>query len=279
MKKILIAVDPFHLNTSTLAFGCYLARLTNSAVTGVFLENLEADREAVIVEGNGQTYVDYKINMESAPVKEKIKLIEEKIHQFKSYFDNHCVVNNIHIDKGVPIEEIIKETRYSDLLIIDAEAGFSPDNKSVPGSFARKMLTETECPVVIAPLTFEGIDEIIFAYNGSLSCMNAIKHFADIFPELHNLPVTVVEVYEGEDEPALFGKQLKEWMEARFSDIHYVLLSGPKESQLLAYLIEKHKSFIVMGAYGRNAISNFFRKSTGDVVVKTSSQPIFIAHH
>lgn len=279
MKKILIAVDPFHLNPSTLAFGCYLARLTKSSVTGVFLENLEADREAVIVDGNGDTYVDYKINMDSVQVKEKISLIEEKIKFFKSYFDNHCVVSNIHIDKGVPIEEIISETRYSDLLIIDAEAGFSPDNKSVPGSFARKMLTETECPVVIAPQSFEGVDEIIFAYNGSLSCMNAIKHFADIFPELNDLRITVLEIYEQEDEPALFGKQLKEWMEARYSDIHYVLLSGPKESQLLSYLLQKHKSFIVMGAYGRNALSSFFRRSTGDIVVKTSSQPIFIAHH
>lgn len=279
MKKILIAVDPIHLNQNTMNFGCYLARLTRSGITGVFIENLEADKEAVITNNYEGTFVEYKIDEGSDRFREKMKQVKEKIDYFKSFFDNHCVINYIHEDKGVPVDEIIQETRYADVLIIDAEAGFSSDRKELPGPFARKMLAESECPVIIAPLSFEGIDEIVFAYNGKRSCMFAIKQFADLFPELQNLRVTVLEVHEQGEEPALYNKKFKEWMETRFSNIHYTLLSGSTETELIGYLIEERKAFIVMGAYGRNALSNFFRHSTANTVLKITSQPIFIAHH
>lgn len=278
MKKILLAVDPNHLNQNTLAFGCYLARLTNSAITGVFLENLEAEKEPVFINNYEASYIEYQLNEDSPQVKEKLKSIKEKMEYFKSYFDNHCIVHHIHEDKGVPVQEIINESRYADLLVIDAEASFSAADTEIPGSFTRKMMTEAECPVVIAPLTFEGVDEIIFAYNGSESCMFAIKQFSDLFPELKDHKITVVEVEEPKEEPALYGNRFKEWMTTRFENIHYVLLSGSTDSQLLSYLLEKRKCFIVMGAYGRNTLSNFFKHSTADIVLKTTAQPIFIAH-
>lgn len=272
-------MDPVHLNLNTLAFGCYLARLTKSGVTGVFLENLEADKEAVVTNDYEGTYVELKLNEESPQVKEKLQTIEQQIQYFKSYFDNHGIINHVHEDKGIPLQEIISETRFSDLLVIDAEAGFDPDKNEIPGQLAKKMLTEAECPVIIAPLTFEGIDEIIFAYNGGQACMFAIKQFADLLPELHDLRVTVLEVDEPGAEPALFGSRFKEWMETRFSNTHYVLLSGSKDNEMLGYLIGKNKTLIVMGAYGRNTFSNFFKHSTADLVLKTTSHPLFISHH
>lgn len=279
MKKILIAVDPFHLNQSTLAFGCYLARLTKSRITGVFLENLEADREAVVSSNTYEgTLIEYKVNKDSPAYREKMKHVDEKIQYFKTYFENHGIITSIHEDKGIPIDEIIKETRFADLLVIDAEAGFSTNNSEVPGPLAKRMMAESECPVLIAPLTFEGIDEIVFSYNGGKSCMFAIKQFVALFSELQDLKITVVEVCETGDEPALYVLNFKEWMEARFTNIHYLLLSGPKDTELLNNLIERRKSLLIMGAYGRSAVSNFFRHSTADLVLKISSQPIFISH-
>jgi hypothetical protein len=40
MKKLMIALDAEKPDQQSIAFGCYLARLTRSGLTGVFLENL-----------------------------------------------------------------------------------------------------------------------------------------------------------------------------------------------------------------------------------------------
>lgn len=279
MKKILIAVDPIHLNQSTLAFGLYLARLTRSRITGVFLENLEAERKPVISSsGYDSVFIEYQPDENAESVKARIKSMEQHIQYFKSYYENHGIVCSIHEDKGVPIEEIIYESRYADLLVIDAESDFT-ETPGVPGSFARKMMTEAECPVIIAPQTFQGVHDIIFAYNSSKSCMHAIKQFADLLPELENLKITVLEIHQPGQDPFLHNDKFKEWLETRFSDIHYLFLSGQTETELINFLLDKDKSFIIMGAYGRNALSNFFKRSTADIVLKTCSQPIFIAHH
>ncbi len=37
-KKILLAMDAMNLNTNVIDFGCYIARLTHSRLTGIFLE-------------------------------------------------------------------------------------------------------------------------------------------------------------------------------------------------------------------------------------------------
>ena len=39
MEKILLAIDAHNPDKNTLEFACYLARLTKSKITGVFLEN------------------------------------------------------------------------------------------------------------------------------------------------------------------------------------------------------------------------------------------------
>ncbi|WP_127127454.1 universal stress protein [Pseudoflavitalea rhizosphaerae] len=279
MKKILLVVDPVHLNQHTLAFGCYLARLTKSGIKGIFLEDQSADRDNLSTGNEEQPYVEYELNEASTLLKEKQKSIEQQIQYFKSYFDNHGIINHVHENKDMTLQEIIRETRFSDMVVIDAEAGFDASINEVPGAVAKKVLAESECPVIIAPLTFEGIDEIIFAYNGGQACMFAIKQLADLLPDLHELRITVLEVVEPGREPALYSNSFKEWMETRFSNINYVLLPGPTDNAMLGYLIEKNKSLIVMGAYGRNTVSNFFRHSSADVVLKTTSQPLFITHH
>lgn len=277
MKKILIAVDPIHLNQSTLAFGLYLARLTRSRITGVFLENREADKVPMISGNYAGAFVDYELEKEPDTVKAKMNALNQKAEYFRNYYENHGVVAILHEDKGNPVEEIINESRYADILVIDAESDFT-EKEELPGSFARKMMAEAECPVIIAPQSFDGINEIIFAYNGSSSCMYAIKQFADLFTELLNLRITILEIHQPGQEPFLHNDKFKEWLETRFSNVHYLFLSGQTETELISFLLDKEKSFIIMGAYGRNALSNFFKRSTADVVMKISSQPIFIAH-
>jgi len=43
MKKILLAIDAEKLDQKSLGFGCYLAQLTGSPLTGVFLENVHSE--------------------------------------------------------------------------------------------------------------------------------------------------------------------------------------------------------------------------------------------
>jgi len=261
MEKILLALDAMSLNMNTIDFGCYIARLTHSRLTGIFLEGLKEERPVPVVEGDGAATV------------------ETNIHRFREACVCRETLSLIHRDRGVPLSEIIEESRFADLLIIDPETAFNRKDTLSPGRFVKDVLRAVECPVLIAPYTCGEIDEIVFAYDGSASAVFAIRQFAHLFPEMRNKPVKIVSIREDEDLAIEEQFKMKEWLRAHFDNLHFEIRHGGGASdQLFAYLIEKKNAVVVMGAYGRNELSNFFRPSRANLLVKTVNLPIFIAH-
>ena len=279
MEKILLAVDALKLDMPALDFACYLGRLTKSKITGVFLENLVADERTVLKKMHGARSLDWDIDENSEDFQDKREMIAKNISLFKEACENRSVRCSVHRDRGVPADEIIYESRYADLIVIDAATSFKRRFEGTPTEFVRDVLKNTECPVIIAPESFDGIDEIIFTYNSSKSAAFAIKQFTYLFPELDDRKTIVLQVNE---EGAWADKDkynFREWLQNHYSAIGFEVLKGEADDKLFDYLLKRKNAFVVMGAYGRNAVSRFFRESHADLLIKAIAQPIFIAHY
>ena len=184
----------------------------------------------------------------------------------------------IHRDQGDPAKEIIAESRYADIIITDAGISLSENFDGIPSALVKKLLTAAECPVIIAPESFEGIDEIIFTCDGSKSSLFAIKQFCYLFPQLDGKKVSLVQVDEDGVGTDKERQCLKEWLSSHYSSIGYVTLPGDAEIELMAYLLKKKNAIVVMGAYGRTAFSQYFRHSHAECLIETNNHSIFIAH-
>jgi nucleotide-binding universal stress UspA family protein len=278
MQKILLAIDGLQIDMPALEFACYLGRLTKSEITGVFLENMVADERPVLEKAYDIPHLDWKIDRNSEDYKKKSETIKKNILFFKEACDNREINSRIHRDRGVPAKEIIEESRFADLIIIDAETSFNKRYEGTPTEFVKDVLKHTECPVIIAPKSFDGIDEIIFSYDGTESSMFAIKQFGYLFPELRQTKALLLEI-SGDNAPVIDQKhKVQEWLKAHYSDYDCKLLQGDVKDQLFSYLLPKKNVFVVMGSYGRNAISSIFKKSNADMVLKTANLPLFITH-
>lgn len=279
MGKILLAINAVNLNIPALDFACYTGRLTNSKVTGVFLENLVADKNAVLRKAYSSQYAEPEMDQAPNDYVNKGQLIEKNISIFKEACENRSTMCNIHRDNGTPAHEIINESRYADLIIADASTSFNKRYAGTPTEFVKDILKEAECPVIIAPERFTGIDEIIFTYDGSKSAAFAIKQFTYLFPELDDRRVIMLQVNK-EGVWADHDKyNLREWLQNRYSVIGFEALKGNAEDKLFDYLVKRKNAFIVMGAYGRNSLSTLFKPSHADLLIKTINQPIFISHY
>jgi hypothetical protein len=179
----------------------------------------------------------------------------------------------------VPAREIITESRFADILVIDAATSFNKSYEGSPTEFVKDILKEAECPVIIAPESFDGIDEIIFTYNRTKSSVFAIKQFTYLFPGLKDKKVTIVQANEKGEWAGTEKYNFKEWLQDHYSSISFEILKGDADSELLGYLLIRRNVFVVMGAYGRTAVSQFFQHSRADILIKTVSQPIFISHY
>lgn len=282
MEKILLAMDAANLNMKTIDFACYIARLTRSRLTGIFLEGL--------VDGQGRyngpevrdalagAWDSEAENPDVVPATIPAAVAEANIRRFREACVCRETLSLVHRDRGIPLSEVISETRFADLLIIDAETSFSRKDHSIPGRFVKDVLEASECPVLIAPDHFEAIEEIVFAYNSTASSLYAIKQFTSLFPELRKHKISVVNVRQDET-PAIEDQfKMKEWLKAHYDNVEFVILKGQASDELFGYLIDRKNTFVVMGSYGRNMLSRFFRPSQARLIIKTINMPIFIAH-
>lgn len=278
MEKILLAIDAVNLNKNALEFACYLGRLTRSKIIGVFLENLVAEERPVLKKVHGMTSIDWELDEKSDEHKAKMDEIERNISFFKEGCISGEVCYRVHRDRGVPVRELISESRFADVLVIDAQTSFNKQYEGNPTEFVRDVLKKAECPVIIAPESFEGVDEIIFAYNGSPSSVFAIKQFTYLFPQLHNKKVSVLQVNEAGEWHDPNKYKLKEWLNEHYTHLDFEALKGETDTKLLEHLVKRKNIFLVMGSYGRSTFSQFFKHSRADLLIKTVSHPIFMAH-
>lgn len=260
MKRILVAIDTKQVNVHLIDFACYIARLTHSRLTGVFLDAETAEL------------------VYSEPAA-KNSLSGESIRLFREACTNRGTNCSVCNEISIPAADLIKESRYAELQIVDPDMSLTEKKEELPSAFIKDILAHSECPVIMAPFNFYEVDEIVFAYDGSAGSVYAIKQFTYLFPEFSGKKITVVQV--NEDGKNLYtGKEhVGELLQLHYSSIGYQLLQGKAADELFGYLLTKKNVFIVMGAFGRSMLSGLIRHSTAELIIRTINQPMFIAHH
>jgi nucleotide-binding universal stress UspA family protein len=278
MEKILFVIDGNELSMPALDFACYLGRLARSTITGVVLEGLPVN-EPVLARTHGLPSTNWKATDPSCANIRKRNSIDALLFRFKYACENRSVRYRIHCDSGIPAEEIVSESRYADLIVVDAATSFHRGFEGRPTHFVKDILKDAECPVIIAPENFDGLTEIIFTYDGSKSSAFAIGQFVYLFPELENKKVTLLRVNEDGEWTMNEKQRWTEWLQYRYSAISFHALKGDVSDNLFDYLFGRKNCMVVMGAYGRNGVSRFLKTSYAERIIKTMSLPIFISHY
>ena len=270
-----MALNATKLNKNTVDFACYIANLSHSKLTAIFIEKTESREKletkktfALTAEESGSLpgIVEWQKNLETN---------KKLFHDACSNRGTNCSINH---QQYLSAEEFILETRFADLVIIDPETSYEHDNETAPTHFTRSITTNSECPVILVPYSFEAIEEIVFAYDGSKSSVFAIKQFMHILPELNSLPVTVVQVSSKDEDVLNEEDKISGLLQSHFSEIKYENLWGKPADELFGYLLNKVNVFVVMGAYGRGILTSSFKHSTADLILKAINLPIFITH-
>lgn len=273
MEKILLAMDGYKQNTYAIDFACYLARLTNSRLTGVFLEGTpEGGLPGVLRTGQPEVVEEITDRALAADP------VSQYVHRFREACLCRDVPARVHRDRGVPVGDILLESRFSDLIVVDPETSFRTADKSFPGRFIRDVLLAAECPVVVSPYQFDVLNEVIFAYNGTSSSVFAIKQFTYLFPEFKKKKAVVVNVRNGAEAAIEEQYKMKEWLSAHYEEVEFVVLKGDVSDELFGYLLDRKNAIVVLGAYGRGLLSRFLNPSHASLLLRTLNLPVFIAH-
>ena len=277
MKKISVAFDSLKFSEGTMKYAIELAAASNALLSGVFLDDFLY-----------HSYTAFDM-MESMGIQGgdigQLQRQDKEIRQHSiAAFDSACISQQlnyvIHHDKSFAIEELLKESIYSDLLVIGAGETFKHYKEAVPSAFIRSLLSGTQCPVLVVPDNYQVTERIILLYDGKPSSVFAIKMFNYMMPWMRGVKTEVITVKDPKDRPEFTDDPLiREFIKCHYPNAIYTLLKGDPEEQIPAYLkTTAPQSLIVMGAYERSQVSRWFKASMADILINELAAPVFIAH-
>lgn len=275
-KKILLAMEGNRFSGSTLKYGMEIARQTDSLLVGVFMRDLKYAGYAYPIIFD-QPFVDTAIY--SKFEKEERETINANIKLFNDKCAEEGIAHKVHLDESAPIEGLLHESAYADLIIMDAKMNISDLLPDSPSSTLRDILVDAHCPILIVPGSYQEIRNIILSYDGSHSSAIAIRMFNYIFPEWSDYTTHLISVNETKGNHLKENQNIRELMGRHFSNVKYEIMRGDVVKEMKKFMkYNSRNSLVVMGAYGRNALSRLWRQSLANMVIKDIKVPVFISH-
>lgn len=274
MKKILLAFDGNHFSEGALDFARQLNEKSPILLTGAFLPQVDF-ANLWSYSGGGESGKNYIPLLEDEDAED----IKQNIERFTAFCGKNKIEHRVHklyFDFALP--ELKKETRYADLLIISSETFYEQAGTEQPNDYLQEALHEAECPVIVVPEKFDFPQNTVLTYNGSETCVFAIKQFAYLFPELISNDTVLIYVNDKDTDLLPEEANMEELTARHFPKLEVLRLEANPKRHFGTWLSEKNGAIVVSGAFGRSGISRAFRKSFLAEVIAEHRLPVFIAH-
>jgi hypothetical protein len=276
MKKVIVAFNSLGLSESALQYAIFLARTCKAHLVGVFLREDTQLGYAIYEAIERQSEAGRRIFDEIG--RSDKATMEKTIAAFEAGCRKAGINYSVRRNKKNALDELLHETAFADLLVIDASETFSYIGNKLPGWFMKNVLHDAQCPVITVPKKFNPVDKLVLLYDGGPASIRAIKLFDYILPELSDLEATLLSVKNEKDSLHLpDNKLMKEWMKRHYSRVNYRIVKGEEKEIGRIVSPEGAHALIVTGSYQRSSLSMWLRRSLADLLLRETRSPLFIA--
>jgi hypothetical protein len=270
MKKILILIGKPGVSHHVMDFIADCAKQEQIKVSGLFMTSLtKADEDNYPFPSDinlAESDHSKQTDAEEAKFKE-----ETNMNVFESACKAaglNCDIKKIHEDY---LDNIVDETAFADLIVCD-------DDMKTVHFWMNSFVSSAHCPVLLVPEGYSAVKETVFAFDGSPSSIHAMKQFTYLFPWFQKEKASLVSVLPSNVTEIDYRSQVEEWLFLHYPKAEIIIFKGSVKSQLPDLVNKRKNSLLVMGAFGRNALSRLFKESFAFTVLEKTMAPVFIAH-
>lgn len=270
MKKLLVLIPDYGIPHHVMQWAIDLSKKEPCYIQGLFI----GDAYAIDTEGYGfpsdihstdrqLSNVDDKQDEENL-LKTQIKLFEE-------------VCRDAPVDFGLQkiappyFDVIVDATIFADLVLCDGTV-------ETEYFSMKSFLAAAHCPVIMVPPDASFFDNIIFSYDDHISSIQAIKHFTAQFPWTAHKKVQLVSIMAAGKEQLDFDTQVREYLKLHYAEAEVLILHGNVQQELSQIIIANKSPLVVMGAFGRSALSRLFKESMAFQLMESVRACLFISH-
>jgi nucleotide-binding universal stress UspA family protein len=271
MKKLLVVFGGTSYSSSLAEFAMRLAKTSRSLVHGLFVCPSMIPVVQYPFPGDlPLAGADWVVTDDQ--IYQNQKLIEANIQVLKDSCAEENVACVINPDIDITLDELIEHSAFADLIVCQANEDFG-------ASSIRELLADTHCPVLLVPRQPDLPTRAVLCYDESFSSMLAIKMYSYLFPEWQHLPSTLLTINPKGDDGLRYDDYLVDWLPQHFINLQKQILHGNLQKELVGFIRKSSEpAIVVMGAYGRSAMSRLFNQSLSNVVIEETNTCVFIMH-
>lgn len=263
MKRIIVPIADLFTPFFELALVTRIAKQKTVTVHGLFLQKTGNKDQ-------GYPFPNDLALAKNAPEPIEGLFVDERLREDSlRMFIDACEKEGLPyiIEKNIGLNDLIAYTRPGDLLITDTHA-----------EFIEELLPAVNCPVYIVSRG-DMPGKVVLLSDASSAARHAIAAYMEFFPEWRSFPTSIVSINENALQKKDITSYINGELRSQFTNLEVHFLEGDEEKSLLSFLGRYNSPIlVVMGAFGRTAISRLFHQSMATIIMENTTSNLFIAH-
>lgn len=277
IKRVVVGLDGSRFSEAATRIACELARRCDATAVGIGVVDLPGIEGVERGAPPGASYFAEKAE------KHKLHDALKKIRKFLEGFEATCKESGIEYEllsgEGVPFQAIVDAGKVADLIVIGLKTFYHFETSSEPGDTLKRVLQHSVCPVMAVPEEMERIENVLMAYDGSTESAKALRAFVNRFSAiLGHFQVTLLTNSDKEERAKEIQREALDYLKCWNIKPSTVVEGGRTHKAILRWAKRTDHPLVVMGAFGRRPISEFFFGSTTRHIVEDSTVPIMVYH-
>ena len=273
-SKILLGLDGSAYAQAAIEYACQLALAHDAAVTGVAIIDLPGIKSSSGPVPLGGAY--YDVHLEEHQLKETQEKAKAILDDFARICEERGVNAVLHADTGRPFSEIIEEAKFHDFIVMGKRTFFEYTTHETYGTL-EQVLKNGLAPVLAVPDSVRNIEKVLVAYDNSIPAAKAVHMFL-LLGIWNACDITLLTV----NDDAEAGQNLLENLQDFFGSYgitpNLVVKDGHPDDAVKAYIAANDIDMLVMGAYGRKSVREFFVGSVTQHLIQETTIPLFLYH-
>ncbi|MDO9528854.1 MAG: universal stress protein [Syntrophales bacterium] len=277
VKNILVATDGSDYSKTALEYGIYIAKRLDARLTVLHVVDIR------IIES--PLFGDISGSVGLLPYQEFVPVIKESLNERADSIletsRERCEKSGLNPELkkvwGIVNEAIVEEGENADWILLAQRGEYSHLSKGgLLGSTSEAVVRKSRKPVLVTPISFQEIESMGLAYDGSESADNALKIAAELCDKIR-WPLSIIIITDESKQAADFSKRIEEILDPYEEiDSDIVILRGKVEQEIIKFIQEGSVELMVMGARGHSRFRELILGSTTSYVIRKSTIPILM---
>lgn len=277
VRSMLVGLDCSDYSQAAVELGIQWAKRFNCLLAGVGVINEPTIRgpQSTPIGAGAVKQVTDDIRLAHAR-----QHVEQLLGQFTLRCSEAGVSHKPLTEIGSPIDQIVRESQRFDLVLLGQQAAVDCSSKALTRDTLELIVRHAPRPIIAVPEKLRKGSGVLVAYDGSIQAARALQVFlASGLYELGEIRVIAIDP-KSSVEAAKKADRAVEYLGSHDvkAKLHPVVSNKPIATVLLEESNNLNSELIVMGAYGKTRLRDFFLGSVTKTMLSEAQAPIFLYH-